>query len=73
MCVRGQVMEWIKLWLLERIIREMVVQGFDHQRNVVKIYYIVAESCRDEFTEDNKPTLDSFLIEAHREALDAPT
>jgi len=51
----------IKKWILSRIIRREIIQGFNHQRNIAKLYALIRESVEQEFTEDNGPTTDAFL------------
>jgi hypothetical protein len=48
---------------LKKIIKKHVAQGSRHVDNIKDIYKIVRECCEEEFTEDNKPTLDHFLSE----------
>ena len=55
-------------WVLERIARNLVVQGPEHQQNIVQMYRIIYNAAKDQFTEDNKPTLDEFLQECFDEA-----
>lgn len=56
-------------WLLRKIASKVVLQG-DHRRRIIEFYGILINAARKEFTEDNKPTLDGFLEECHKEALD---
>ncbi len=58
-----------QLALLTWISREIVVQSHRHQTNIIAYYKVIADAARDEFAEDNKPTLDSFLTECHQKAL----
>lgn len=58
----------IKLWFLKRIIKDVVRQGYQ-KRKIVEFYGLVISASRDEYTEDNKPTLDAFLDDCHKQAL----
>jgi len=62
-------MNTVELWLVKRIIKREVIQGFDHDRRIFRLYLMIIDACRDEFSEDNKPTLDGFLEEIHQDAL----
>lgn len=63
-------MNWFERWIIERVLYRIVVQGPNHQQNVTGFYKLVADAARNEFTEDNKPTLDHFLTECHKDSLD---
>ncbi len=54
--------------LLKWICRKLVIQGPAHRANIIAYYRIMREAAEQEFTEDNKPTLDAFLGECHSEA-----
>ena len=56
-------------WMLTKIAKKIVIQGA-HRSRIIEFYSIVVDAARDEFREDNKPTLDSFLKECNQEALD---
>jgi hypothetical protein len=56
-----------KRWMLTWIARKLVVQGPLHRSNIVEMYRIIYNAAKDEFTEDNKPTLDAFLQECFDE------
>jgi len=57
-------------WLLRVIARKIVIQSYVHKQNIVEYYGILTEATRKEFREDNKITLDDFLVECHKIALD---
>lgn len=57
-----------KKWLLIKIAKKTVIQGA-HRRRIIEFYSVLVEAAREEFTEDNKPTLDDFLEECFQEAL----
>jgi hypothetical protein len=54
--------------LLYRIIRREVIQG-DHKHKIEKMFSLIVDAARDEFTEDNKLTLDCFLSECFKNSL----
>lgn len=54
--------------LLRWICRKLVIQGPAHRANIIAYYRIMREAAEQEFSEDNKPTLDAFLRECHDEA-----
>ncbi len=58
----------LQVWLLKKIVKQVVIQGY-HKRRIIEFYGILVDAARNEFTEDNKPTLDCFLKECHQEAL----
>lgn len=45
-----------------------MVQGFDHRQNIIEYYKVMHKAAKEQFTEDNKPTLDGFLTDCHKEA-----
>ena len=45
-----------------------MVQGFDHKQNIIEYYKVMQQAAKEHFTEDNKPTLDGFLTDCHKEA-----
>lgn len=59
----------IQTLALEFITEALVVQGQWHTSNIVKYYNIMYMAAFKEFTEDNDPTLKSFLLEQFVEAL----
>ena len=46
---------------LKRIAKRLVTQGPDHKNNICEYYNIMAKAAAEEFTEDNRPTLNAFL------------
>jgi len=50
-------------WMLKRIFKKIVVQGFDHQSNIEETYKLLRQEAEKIFTEDNAPTLDCFMNE----------
>ena len=69
-CYGVRFMSKLELWFIKRIIKRQVLQGA-HRRRIFNLYAMIVDAARDEFKEDNKPTLDSFLKEIHQEALDS--
>ena len=61
-------MSKVERYIMRRIIRRLVIQGA-HRSRILSLYVMIVEATRDEFTEDNKPTLDAFLLGLHQEAL----
>ena len=51
-------------WLVRRIALFVVTQG-GHKDRIVEFYKILTVAAREQFTEDTKPSLDSFLEECH--------
>lgn len=56
-------MNKLETWLLTRIIRREVRQDYDHPEKITNLYRMINTACRDEFTEDNIPTLNHSLTE----------
>jgi len=56
-------MNSFETWFINRVLRKEVFQGPTHKRNIENIYRMVRKACEEEFTEDNDPTLDTFLRE----------
>lgn len=52
-----------QIWLLKRIFKSAVVQGYHHTSNIATIYSLLRQAACDEFTEDNEVTIDDFLRE----------
>jgi hypothetical protein len=61
----------LERWLIKRIIRKEVVQGYDHPARIAALFGLVIEAARDEFTEDNHATSRAYLSEWFEHALDA--
>jgi len=57
-------------WLLRVIAKKIVIQSHVHKQNIIEYYGILTEAAREEFREDNKITIDDFLVECHKAALD---
>lgn len=54
---------------MRRIIRREVRQGHDHDRRITNLYRMVRKAAREEFYEDNDPTLNQFLTECFEASL----
>lgn len=46
-----------------------VIQSHRHQENITKYYRIINDEAREQFREDNKATLDHFLLECFNNSL----
>ncbi len=57
-------------FVLRWIVRKLVIQSHEHQRNITEYYKIMVSEARVQFREDNIATLDDFLDECHNKALD---
>lgn len=49
--------------IIKEYVAKQVRQGPFHARNIIKMYQVIRDACEEEFTEDNAPTLDGFLLE----------
>ncbi len=54
--------------VLKYICKRIVVQGFNHKAYITEYYQIMQAAAENEFTEDNKPTLDGFLDDCFLQA-----
>ncbi len=61
-------MNWLEKWFLRRLCRKLVLQGLGHKQNITQYYLVMRDAAQWEFSEDNKPSLDGFLEECHKEA-----
>ena len=70
---------WFGTWLknifeererqqLKNLVRKVVIQG-NHKYRITEYNKILIDAARKEFTEDNKPTLNGFLEDCHKDAL----
>jgi len=53
----------LQAWILRKITKVLVRQGPGHKSNITQYYQIMYDAAKNEFSEDNKPTFDSFLDE----------
>lgn len=65
-----RLLTWFQRWMLKRIARDLVRQGPMHSERITEYYRIMAAAAREEFTEDNRPTLSAFLRECHEDAME---
>ncbi len=56
-------MKTIHIILLKWLCKKLVKQSPIHKTNIISYFQIMREAVENEFTEDNKPKLDSFLQE----------
>lgn len=61
-------MNWLTKYLLNRICKQLVEQGPEHQYRITEYYKIMWNAANTEFTEDNDPSLKAFLKECHSNA-----
>lgn len=61
-------MNWLTKYLLNRICKQLVEQGPEHQYRITEYYKIMWNAANKEFTEDNDPSLKEFLKECHSNA-----
>jgi len=54
-------------FILRHICKHIVKQGYYHQYNIKKYYQIMRDAAKNEFREDNLPTLEDFLFECWNE------
>ena len=54
--------------ILRYICRRLVIQGHSHKSNISEYYGIMYQAAANEFTEDNKATLDDFLQKCFNDA-----
>ncbi len=60
-------MNKLELWFMKRIARNAVRQG-DQYRKVEEVFGVMLDACWEEYTEDNKPTIEAFLRDRLEEA-----
>ena len=60
-------------WMMKRIIRREVRQGFDHPQKIIGLYKMIRVACENEFYEDNTVTMNSYLTEWFEKSLRKPT
>lgn len=74
MRIYGVEMRMNKLenWFMKRIIRKMVIQSLHNDARISYLYEMIYDACRNEYFEDNIPTLESFLQECFDYAKPVP-
>jgi predicted component of viral defense system (DUF524 family) len=60
-------------WIVTRIIKREVRQGFGHRQNIIDLYKMIRVACENEFYEDNTVTMNSNLKEWFEQSLRNPT
>ena len=64
------MMNKFERWIMNRIIRKEVIQGFDHDERIINMYRMIRIACENEFTEDNVYTRNAYLRECHEASLE---
>ena len=63
--------EKIVLRIIKWYLSFKVRQGPHHRDNIVMLYALIVEATENEFTDDNKPTINKLLLDCHAESLTA--
>jgi len=58
----------IEEWFLKRIVRKITIQG-SHRQQMLYVFKKIVDEAREEFTEDNVPTLNYFLQDCFYESM----
>lgn len=66
-------MNYLVRFLLQKICRKLVIQGYSHRANIVAYYRVMHDAAAVEFSEDNQVTLNAFLRECHVEGAMTPS
>lgn len=53
---------------IDKIPKQDVVQGYDHDVYIKEMFKSIIVACKAEFYEDNMPTLNGFLDECYEKA-----
>lgn len=61
--LHGVLMNKFELWILKRIFRKLVTQGYTHDGNIRRVYSLLREAAQEEFVEDSEAGLDHYLHE----------
>ncbi len=62
-------MNWFEKFIINSVLDRIVRQGPWHEHRITEFYRLVTKAARKEFREDNKVTLDHFLIACHLNSL----
>lgn len=54
-------MSKLEKWLFSKIIRRNLIDGVNHAYYIASFYRLIRETVRDEYPEDNDPTLNVLL------------
>lgn len=69
-------MNKLHVWLLKRIFKHIVKQGYYHAANIRQVYSLLREEAQKEFFEDTIIGLDHYLLEqfqaVHTDLLTVP-
>jgi len=57
-----KIKKW-QIWILKWITKSIVEHGPNHENNIITYYAILFNAAKNEFTEDNLPTIRGFLID----------
>jgi hypothetical protein len=61
------------MWMLKRIARKEVTQGYHHAERITEMYRVINQAAKEEFNADNEATLNCYLTEWFDNSLnDAP-
>lgn len=55
--------------ILSNLCEKLVKQGSFHRENIVEYFGIMINATKNEFTEDNQPTVNAFMVECLEEAI----
>ena len=56
-------------WILKKICKRLVVQGHNHEENIIQYFVIMNNAAENEFTEDSRSSLCAFIEECHEKSL----
>lgn len=62
-------MNKFQTWLLKRITKNIVIQGWYHKNNIMEYYKIINDACKNEFKECSTNSLNSLLKDCHKESI----
>lgn len=62
-------MSILSTWILRQLVKGVVKQGKYHELAITTFYGVLVKAAREEFYEDNRPTLNAFLEACHKRAL----
>ena len=54
---------------LKRICKKLVIQGNNHENNIIEYYRVMWKAARREFNEDNGHTVEAFMRECHEKSM----
>ena len=68
MDIRDNMINRFELWMLKRIIRKTLRQGYHHEK-LTSLYHMIFLYAEIEFFEDTDATLKNFLEECFKEGM----